>query len=131
MRKESNEIILGIRDAKNKEFINDEYISGNNLKFNAEENHWKLTLLMSKNTESFFNIYNAPKEIYNLAYLKFLYRSNLKGYEFIYSFVEEATSGLKYFEILDLIMEIGINQLSEKLIRVLINKKVNIYEISQ
>ena len=129
--KESNKIILGIRDAKNKEFINDEYISGNYLKFSPQNNHWKLTILISKQTESFFNIYNVPKEINNLAYLKFLYRLNLKNYEFTYSFVSEATNGLKYFEILELIMEIGINQLSEKLIRVLINKKVNINVISQ
>ena len=51
-----------------------DYISGDNLKFNPQENHWILTLLLSKKTESFFNIYNVPKEINNLAYLKFLYR---------------------------------------------------------
>ncbi len=55
----------------------------------------------------------------------------MKDYEFKYSFIKEAAKSLNYYEALDKIMEIGINQLSQKFIKILYDRKIYIYEISK
>ena len=77
-----------------------------------------------------FNIFNVPKEINKVDYLKFLNKLNLENYKFTMDCVKEVTSVLNYEEILDFIMEIGINRLSEILIKIIIDRNTDIYHIS-
>ena len=126
---QSSNIIFGLRDKVENKIIDDNDISGKYLKFNKEEKSWELTILKNKNTEMIFNIYNVPKEINKKDYLKFLNKLNLKLYTFSINCVRESTSSLKYSEILDLIMEIGINSLSKLLIKIIIDRKIDIYHI--
>ena len=76
-----------------------------------------------------FNIYNVPKEINKINYLKFLNKLNLKNYVFTLSYVRDVTSSLKYYEILDLIMDIGVNNLSELLTKIIFDRNIDIYHI--
>ena len=78
-----------------------------------------------------FNIYNVQKDINKVNYLKFLNKLNLTNYTFSMNCVKEVTSSLKYYEIIDLIMEIGINNLSELLMKIIIDRKYDIVQISR
>ena len=124
-------LIFGIRDIDKKELINDNEIGSEYLKFNIENQQWELNILKKEHSEMVFNIFNVPKEINKIFYLKFLNKLNLKNYTFSLDCIREVTSILNIQEILDLIMEIGINELSEELIRILIDRKIDIYQISQ
>jgi hypothetical protein len=55
---------------------------------------------------------------------------NLENYSFTEDCIREVISPFKYEEILDLIMELGINKLSEILIKIIIDRKIDIYHIS-
>ena len=128
---------IGIRDIKEKNFIDDKEISGESLNYKTEkkkwgdEKLWELNIISKKeNYEIIFNIYNVPKEIDKVNYLKFLNKSNLKNYSFSFDCIREVVSTLKYNEILDLIMEFGKNTLSEMLIKIIIERKEDIYHIS-
>ena len=125
-------IIFGIRDSKNEELINNTEISGEkHLTYNRKDKQWELLILSKKEDyEMMFNIYNVPKEINKVHYLKFLNKINLKNYSFTFDCVREVVSILKYDEILDMIMEIGINTLSEMLIKIIIERKIDIVHIA-
>ena len=77
-----------------------------------------------------FEIYNVPKEINKITYLKFLHRLNLKNYTYTINCLREVTNSLKYYEIIDLIMEFGKNQLSEILLRIINDRKIDIYQFT-
>ena len=124
-------IIIGIRDIVKKESIDNKTISGEHLRFDNQLNQWELNLLKKDNYETIFNIYNVPIEINKINYLKFLDKLKLKNYKFTLDCIREITSTLNYQEILDLIMETGgINELSELLIKIIIDRKIDIYHIS-
>ena len=126
-----NSIIFGVRDTKEKSIISDNDIYGEHLTFNKNKKYWELTILKKENYEMIFNIYNVPKEINKINYLKFLNQLNLKNYIFTLDCIREITFDLKFNEILDLIMEIGINKLSEILMKIIIDRKIDIYPICQ
>lgn len=66
-----------------------------------------LEIIKEKSEYNTFNIYNEPKGIDKISYLKFLLKLNLEDYKFSFSFVKEACKAMEYQEIIDLIMEIG------------------------
>ena len=123
-------IIFGIRDTKEKKFIDNNDIEGKHLEFRAKPKQWELNIMRKKDSENIFNILNVPKEINKFRYLKFLNKLNLKNYSFNFDCIREVTNALSYQEILDYIMEIGMNKLSEMLVKILIEKKIDIYHIS-
>ena len=123
-------IIFGIRDINNKELIDDNEIDGEYLKFNSGNQQWELNILKKEYSEMVFDIFNVPKEINKIFYLKFLNKLHLKNYKFSLDCIRKVTSILKNQEVLDLIMEIGINDLYEELIKILIDRKIDIYSIS-
>ena len=96
-----------------------------------KKKRYELRIIKEKSEFLDFNIYNTPKQMDKINYLKLLQKLNLKDYEFKYSFIKEAVKSLNYYEIIDKIMEIGISQLSLKLIKVLYDRKIDIYEVSK
>ncbi len=78
-----------------------------------------------------FNIYNVPKDIDKILYLKNLIKLDLNHNDiFSLSNIREITKTFEYKIIIDLILDIGINCLSEKLIEILIERNIDIYQIS-
>ena len=122
-------IIFGIRDISNNNSIDDNDISGKYLSFNNSENYWELSILKTENCEMIFNIFNVPKEIDKINYLKFLNKINLKDYTITLYCVREVTSIYKFTQILDLIMELGKNNLSKLLITIIIERKIDFLNI--
>ena len=111
---------------------NSNILENDYLQYNDEEKRFELEIIKEKSEFMTFNIYNVPKEINKISYLKFLHKLNLKYYDNIFSLscIKEVTKSLKYNEIIDLIMEIGINKLSEKLIIILKERNCEVYQIS-
>ena len=131
--KNKNKIILGIRDTKEKKLINDNEIQGDNIHYNTKEKQWELNIIKKEYSEIIFNIYNVPKEINKVHYLKFLNNLNLENYSFTEECIRDVTMDLKYEAILDIIMELGIGinkYLSEILVKIIIEKRIDIYHIS-
>ena len=122
-------VIFGIRDEKTKDFMDDNDIYGEHLKFYNLENKWELTILKNNNEENLFNIYNLPNEINGMNYLKFLLKLNLNNYNFTLNCVREVCSPLKFYNIIDIIMEKGINELTTLLIKILIERDIDINHI--
>ena len=128
-----DKLFFGIRVIEtNKLMDNKDILENDNLKYNNEEKRFELEIIKEKSVFMAFNIYNVPKEINKISYLKFLHKLNLKDDDNIFSLscIKEITKSLKYNEIIDLIMEVGINQLSEKLIVILKERNCEIYQIS-
>ena len=126
-------IYFGIREIETKKLMDNKDILENDyLKYNNEEKRFELEIIKEKSEFMTFNIYNVPKEINKISYIKFLHNLNLKDDDNIFSLscIKEVTKPLKYNEIIDLIMEIGINELSEKLIIMLKERNCEIYQIS-
>ena len=123
-------IFFGIRDIKTKSFIDNKDIMENDfLKYNESKNRYELEII--KTELMMFNIYNVPVERNNVTYLKYINKMNLEDYQFSLSNVKEVTKSLKYYEILDIIMEIGINPLSDFMIKILNDRKIDLYQISE
>ena len=128
-------VFFGIRDIKTKEFVDKKYIFENeNFNYfysdNEPKNRYSLFIIKEKSEFMIFNIYNVPKEINKISYLKFIHDLNLKDYKFTESCIKEVTSILTYSEILDLILEFGNNNLSQILINILNKRKIDIYQIA-
>ena len=126
-------ILFGIREIETNKLMNNLDIKENDyLKYNNGEKRFELEIIKENSEFMIFNIYNVPKEINKISYLKFVHKLNLKDDDNIFSLscIKEFTKTLKYNEIIDLIMEVGINQLSEKLIIILKERNCEIYQIS-
>ena len=125
-------IYFGIREIDTKLSLDGNIISKYEcLKYNKEKERFELKIIKSDIMK--FDIYNVPARIKGkeeIHYLKLLQQLNLKNYNLSFYKLKEVTKSLKYSEILDLLMEIGINKLSEDLIKILIDRKIEIFQIS-
>ena len=131
--KPNNEkLSFGIREVKTQTFVegNEIELKPNYLEYiNKPKKHYELRIIKEKSEYMTFNIYNKPKDKNKIQYLKLINKLNLKDYRFKTTCINDVTKLLNYKEIIDLIMEIGNNQISEKLIGILNDRKIEIQVI--
>ena len=69
-----DKLFFGIREVETNKLMDNKDMSENdNLKYNNEEKRFELEIIKEKSEFMTFNIYNVPKEINKISYLKFLH----------------------------------------------------------
>jgi len=119
---------FGIRDYKNI----DSTIEYKNDKIYKCRQKGKYETFIEKNENNIFNIFNEPEFNDNTTLLLYLEKLNeFDYYSCEYKYIKKATYSIPYTDLIDKIMEIGIDhKLTKKLIKILEEKEVNIYQIS-
>ena len=125
-----DKVIFGIRKCETKDPV---YINNEHLPYDKKNKSYELLIEKEKRKDKIFDIFNEPRltEKNILLYLQRIHEIEV-GYELEFSYIRKATNKIKYSEIIDKILEIGINhKLTYKLIIILVEKDINIIEASK
>ena len=128
---EQNKISFGIRNSETSEEIdNNILVKGGNLNLIPIIGRGFELILKQSELFNYLKIYNLElEEKYHIEYLKNIQDMNIKEFNYSISGVRKIFENSNNYEIIDTIIQIGENNLSNILIEILNDKKMNLYKI--
>ena len=119
-----DKFMFGLRDKNKDDIRKDDLIE---IKYSKKEKcYFKKITTPHKD----LNIIN-PRFEDELTYLKIISQMNLPKYEFKFDYIHSLVQSKYYYDLIDIIMELGINDFTILLIKILNQREIQDYQIAE